>query len=235
MNETAFDAQLAEAVVNINHNEIQQQLIGIKTIRLLLSLENQLPKTIASDAVPRLVSFLMSTSPELQYEAACVLTQHRHSRLGGGGSTRRSRRCDRRTRECANKRLWSFGCIAGNCEQMCALVLTSSEALVCTELIVHRADAATLKLLHATVTEHCLVDCCVAHCESVEASGRDEAFASLGYALFLLGRHRMAESCIAMQTLDLRALVSVTIALRAASRSMRRGIATSPFSTWTAL
>jgi hypothetical protein len=117
-----------------------------------------------------------------------------------------------------NASLAQFNRLA-HCDVVRALLATvavagaaSSRPVVCIGLIVRRANAATLQQLRAIASELSLVEGCVNRCESiVDAGERESAFGALGRALFVLERLRLVEICIALQSLALPALVTVTI------------------------
>jgi len=82
-------------------------------------------------------------------------------------------------------------------------------ALLCVDAIVGRANVPILRSLCTIAADQLLIDDCVARCES--ARDRDGAFRKLGLIVAKLERFRFAEIGIALQTLDLPALVTVTI------------------------
>lgn len=85
-------------------------------------------------------------------------------------------------------------------------------AIVCTDLIVRRANDVTKRSLRAIAEQQSVIDACIAHSEALpDAERRKVAYSALGSCLFSLERPRMIEVCIAMQGFDLPALVVVSI------------------------
>jgi hypothetical protein len=114
-----------------------------------------------------------------------------------------------------NASLSQFGRLP-HCKIVCGLldVLQKSGSirklvLSTVECIVQRADTATLRLLRESATEQSLVDSCIAQCERTDSPMA--AFETLCAAMYSLERFYMLEICIALQSLELPALVTVIV------------------------